>query len=177
MAWQLALIGCLRCPVSPHFHMASARSRTASRHWVLSASCLLLYTRRLAACRLPTLVHGQEIPMELWCYIGQASPGTVCLALTDTKQWVLFLLPRSRSGMVLLGHLGCGRVYVESQRGFHPSSISVNSLEIIQYKKRQSASFFLNRWLPFLRCLAVWILLLKSILSRSDIGQTIAGSL
>lgn len=86
-----------------------------------------LTTRRLAACRLPMLVHGEEIPMELWCYIGQASTGTVCLALTDTKQWVLFLLPRSRSGMVLLGHLGCGRVYVESQHGFHPSSISVNS--------------------------------------------------
>lgn len=32
-----------------------------------------------------------EIPMELWCYIGRASPGTVCLALTDTKQWVLFI--------------------------------------------------------------------------------------
>lgn len=49
----------------------------------------------------------REIPMELWCYIGRASSGTVCLALTDTKQWVLFYCP---------GHLCCGRVCIGSRK-------------------------------------------------------------
>ena len=80
--------------LSPHLQVTVAADQERHlRHWVLSASCHLLYTRRLAACRLPMLVHGQEIPMELWCYIGLASVGTVCLALTDTKQWVLFYCP------------------------------------------------------------------------------------
>lgn len=42
----------------------------------------------------------REIPMELWCYIGRASSGTVCLALTDTKQWVLFLFANPAPGVV-----------------------------------------------------------------------------
>lgn len=83
---------CFIKPTPSSYGHAADRERYL-RRWSLSASCPLLYTRRLAACRLPTLVHGQKIPMELWCYIGQASSGTVCLALTDTKQWVLFYCP------------------------------------------------------------------------------------
>lgn len=67
-----------------------------------------LATCRLAACRqMIQLVHGTRNPMELWCYIGWASVRVVCLALTDTKQWVLFYLPDC---------LYCGRVYIESHK-------------------------------------------------------------